>query len=64
MQNVNRWVDTNISLEVDVSGMYVDESMQIVSSSRYKLDEKTGKTIGVLEWDPILYLENLWNNKL
>ena len=63
MQNVNRWVDTNISIEVNVSKMYVYESMQIISSSRYKLDDKIGKTIVVREWDPILYFKNLWNNK-
>ena len=43
MQNVNRSVDTNISIEVNVSRMYIDESMRIVSSSRYKLDDKIGK---------------------
>ena len=63
MQNVNRRVETNVSIEVNVSKMYVYESMRIVSSSRYKLDDKIGKTIVVHEWDPILYFKNLWNNK-
>ena len=59
MQNVNRRVETNVSIEVNVSKMYVYESMRIVSSSRYKLDDKIGKTIVVHEWDPILYFKNL-----
>ena len=59
MQNVNRRVETNVSIEVNVSKMYVYESMRIVSSSRYKLDDKIGKTVVVHEWDPILYFKNL-----